>query len=667
MNNFSLKLAWRNIRSNQQLYLPYFLSSVLTIAMFQMMSSLMTNDFVLERSSILPMLFGLGTGVIAIFSVIFIFYTNSFLIKRRKKELGLYNILGLEKKHISRILAVESLIVGGASIVVGILTGVLFGQLAFMFLNYLLRLPVAFDYSFTWGSILMTAALFSGIFFMILLYNMAQVQFSNPIQLLKGSNTGEKEPKSSPILFVIGLVSLFAGYWISLTITDPISALTQFFLAVLLVIVGTYFLFTAGSIIILKALKKNKNFYYQPGPFISVSGMLYRMKQHAIGLANISILSVMVIVAVATTVTLYAGTEETLNNRFPEENNASVRTEFGMTGEELDESATELMDHITRLTNDEGLEIQKNIVFKNINLFGYVENNAFVVKQFEPGGKMPTMLMMLTLEDYNREANQTEMLEEDEAFIRTSGDKMDVKADSEYFELGDQTFKTKELTALPFFLDQNVNLVDTLIVVLPDTETIDEIAAYYNPEKNPYLTNWELSIFWDTNATEDEKQAYAEKMEQSIGDHGQNVGVFYESRSGNRQEWYSMNGGFLFLGIFLGGLFTIGTVLITYFKQVSEGYDDRERIQIMQKVGLDKETTREATRNQLLWMFTLPILTAVIHTAFAYPIIQKMLILFGITSHKLLILCTVGVVVAFSLIYWVIYRITSRVYLRIVE
>lgn len=285
------------------------------------------------------------------------------------------------------------------------------------------------------------------------------------------------------------------------------------------------------------------------------------------------------------------------------------------------------------------------------------------MKPFELGGEMATTLMMLTLEDYNREVNQSIILEEDEAMLQTSG----VKIDSDYFELGDQAFKIKELTDLPSLLDQNTQLVDTLIVVLPDAETIDRIAANYNPEGDPYLMNWKSSLFWETNATEDEKQAYAETMEQSISDHGQIIGVFYESRTGNRQEWYSMNGGFLFLGIFLGGLFTIGTVLITYFKQFSEGYDDRERVQIMQKVGLDKETTREATRNQLVWMFTLPILTAVIHTAFAYPIIQKMLILFGITSHQLLIACTAGVAVAFSFIYWVIYKITSRVYLKIVE
>lgn len=663
MNNFSLKLAWRNIQSNKQLYLPYFLSSALTVAMFQMMASLMASDFVLERSSTLPQVFGLGTIVIGLFSIIFIFYTNSFLIKRRKKELGLYNILGLEKKHISRVLAVESIIVGGASILVGLFIGVLFGKFSFMFLNYLLRLPTAMEYSFSLDSIGLTALLFSGIFLVILIYNSAQVQFSNPIQLLKGSNKGEKEPKSSPILFIIGLVTLFAGYWISLTIQDPISALMQFFIAVLLVIMGTYFLFTAGSIILLKALKKNKKFYYRPGPFISVSGMLYRMKQHAAGLANISILSVMVIIAVSTTATLYAGTEEILNNRFPEENSASIMTEYGMSGQELDQNVNELMNHITTLTNDEGLDVESSIAFKYITLFGFLENNSFRSRNFEIGGDMPTMLMLLPLKDYNREAGESETLEQDELLVGT----VSAERDSDYLELGDRVFKTKEIENLPFFLEAPVNLVETIIVVAPDEETIDEISDYYNVDDDPYFANWKADIFWDTNATEDEKLPYAEKMESSIGEHSLDIGVFYESRSGSRQEWYSMNGGFLFLGIFLGGLFTIGTVLITYFKQVSEGYDDRERIQIMQKVGLDKETTREATRIQLVWMFTLPILTAAMHTAFAYPIIQKLLVLFGVTSHKLLILGTVGVVLAFSFIYWIIYKITSRVYLKIVE
>lgn len=661
--NFSLKLAWRNIQSNKQIYLPYTISAMITVAIFQMMSSLMTNPFVEERSSLLPQLFALGTVVVAFFSIIFIFYTNSFLMKRRKKELGLYNILGLEKKHIRRVLWMESTILGVISIVFGLIVGNLLGQLGFLFLNYLLKLPTAMEYTLSSQSVLFTVILFIGVFFLAFIYNATQVTLANPIKLLKSGKEGEKEPKSSPILFLLGLLSLGAGYFISIRIEDPISALIQFFLAVLLVIVGTYLLFTAGSIIILKMLKRNRSFYYQPGPFISVSGMLYRMKQHAAGLANITILSTMVIIAISTTVTLFVGTEETLSNRFPEENSATIRTNYGTDGATLTTGLDQLTDHVTAITEDENLKIESQLAFKYMNIFGDFNENHFTTRDNNADGGLPQLLILLPLEDYNRTAGESEELAANEILVRTAG----LKEDFDQFELGGRMYDVRELDDLPFFLDANVNLVDTLIAVVPNAQTVDEIAAFYNPNADEYLTNWEANIFWTTNAADEDNVAYSEIINQKIGDHGLDLGVFYESRSANREEWYSMNGGFLFLGLFLGGLFTIGAALITYFKQVSEGYDDRERIQIMQKVGLDKETTRKATRSQIVWMFTLPILVASLHAAFAFPILQKMVILFGITSKMLLLSVTVGVVIGFALIYWLIYRITSIVYLNIVE
>lgn len=661
--NLSLKLAWRNIKSNKQIYLPYTIAAILTVAMFQMMSSLMGNQYVQERSSVLPQLFGLGTVVVAIFSIIFIFYTNSFLMKQRKKELGLYNVLGLEKKHVRKILLIESIIITVLSISVGILVGNLFGQLGFLFLNYLLNLPISMDYTFSLQTMFFTIILFIGIFFCTFLYSAIQVTFSNPIKLLKSSQEGEREPKSSPILFLIGLISLSAGYFISLRIEDPINALIQFFVAVILVIIGTYFLFTAGSIIVLKALKRNKKFYYQPGPFISVSGMLYRMKQHAAGLANISVLSTMVLVAVSTTVTVFVGTEETLSNRFPEENNVTIRTDYGMEGSEVASNMDMLNEQILNLTEREGYTVDENITFKYMNLFGDFDENFFEIREPVAGGSMPQLLLLLPLEDYNRASGQEETLAADEILVRTAG----LEMEEDEFVVGDKVFKTRELENIPFFLDANVNLVDTLIAVVPTTETVDEIARYFNTNADELLTNWEANIFWATNTPDEEKVAYADTISNSLGDHGLDIHIVYESRSGSREEWYSMNGGFLFLGLFLGGLFTIGAALITYFKQVSEGYDDRERIQIMQKVGLDRETTRKATRSQIVWMFTLPLLVASMHTAFAFPILQKMLILFGITSKMLLLLVTFGVVIGFAAIYGLIYLVTSKAYLSIVE
>ncbi|WP_373761446.1 FtsX-like permease family protein, partial [Jeotgalibaca porci] len=324
-NNFYFKMALRNIRANKQLYLPYGISALLTVSMLFQMLSLMSNKFEGMRGvDSLILLFRFGSVIIGIFSLIFLLYTNSFLIKRRKKEVGLYGILGLEKRHVARILFLESLLVGTMTILLGLGLGALLGQLLFLFLNYLLKLPIQMAYSLEPLNFVLTATVFAGIFFIAYLYNVSQVTFSNPIQLLRGEKEGEKEPKSNVLLFILGLLLLGAGYYISLTISDPIAALLNFFVAVLLVIGGTYLLFTSGSIYILKRMKKNQKLYYQPRAFISISGMLYRMKQNAMGLANIAILSCMVIIALATTTAIYVGSENALGSHIATDHQATV-------------------------------------------------------------------------------------------------------------------------------------------------------------------------------------------------------------------------------------------------------------------------------------------------------------------------------------------------------
>lgn len=658
--SFVSKMAWQNIKSNRKLYIPYMIAAGTTVAMFIMMSALLTNRFVQERSAVLTTLFGMGTIVIGIFSLIFIFYTNSFLMKRRKKELGLYSILGLEKKHVNTILGMETVIAGSISIISGIIVGILFGKMSFLILNYVLNFPVEIEYSIGWNTFGLTIALFIGIFFLTMLFNITQVTFSNPIRLLKGGKEGEKEPKSSPILFVLGLLSLGAGYYISLTIADPMSALTQFFVAVLLVIIGTYLLFTAGSIIVLKLLKKNKKLYYKPGPFISISGMLYRMKQHAVGLANISILSVMVIIAVSTTITLFLGTEETLSTRFPSENNVTMSPP-DISGEDLERHAEVLYDRVEQYTEEQNLQVKDRVRYQYVNLFGELKKNIFELGEINAADGM--MALLIPLKDFNQMSAQVYGLKEGEALIYNNGSSLDLDS----FVIAEKEYNAIPLKKVPQILKANTQIVDTIIAVLPTVQDIDEVLNYNNQQPDNTDTQWYADYHWNTTGSEAVKKEYANEINIITQADDLEVSGFYESRETSRQEWYSMNGGFLFLGIFLGGLFTIGALLITYFKQVSEGYDDRERIQIMQKVGLDKQTTRQATHSQIVWMFTLPILTAAIHTAFAYPIIHKLLMIFGIMQHKLLILCTAGVVVAFALIYWIIYRITSKVYLSIVE
>lgn len=655
-------MAWKNIQAQKQLYFPYVLSSIATVAMFTMIASLLMNDFVEEQGATLTTLMGMGAVIVGVFSLVFIFYTNSFLMKRRKKELGLYNLLGLEKKHISSILGLESLLVGGFSIVAGILTGILFGFLSFLLLNYLLRLPVSVSYSISLEIVGLTIILFAGIFLATTVYNIIQISLVNPIQLLKGAKEGEKEPKSSPVVLIIGVVSLIAGYGISLTITDPVSALTQFFLAVLLVIIGTYCLFTAGSIFILKAMKKNKSFYYRPGPFISISGMLYRMKQHAIGLANISILSVMVIIAISTTVTLYVGSEETLNNRFPANNNLSVMTNEDISGEELGEKQAILFDRISEMSNEKNIEISNKRDYRFLDLTSSMEGNVLEVNNSynEPVRMIATVL---PLDDFNQLTGQNRTLSQGEVLVYSAQNKVNTST----LVLGEETYQVEQLEQLPEPLASNNQLLEATYIIAPSVEAVDKMQADYNNDSNNVISYWSSNIYWDIDGDSDTQIEYAADVNNLVENNGLEIGAFFESRAASQQEWYSLNGGFLFLGVFLGGLFTLGAALITYFKQVSEGYDDRERIQIMQKVGLDKETTRKATHSQIVWMFTLPILTAAVHTAFAYPIIQKLLVLFSITSHRLLILCTVGVVGVFALVYWIIYRITSKVYLSIVE
>lgn len=653
-NNFYLKMALRNIRANKQLYLPYGISALLTVSMLFQMFSLMSNGFEEMRGAdSLILLFRFGSVIIGIFSLIFLLYTNSFLIKRRKKEVGLYGILGLEKRHVARILFLESLIVGTVTIVLGLGLGSLLGQLLFLFLNYLLKLPIQMTYSLDPLNYALTAAVFAGIFFIAYLYNVSQVTFSNPIQLLRGEKEGEKEPKSNVLLFILGLLLLGAGYYISLTISDPIAALLNFFVAVLLVIGGTYLLFTSGSIYILKRMKKNQKLYYQPRAFISISGMLYRMKQNAMGLANIAILSCMVIIALATTTAIYVGSENALGSHIATDHQATVYYDEEKTIDAVQADLGKVTERIQ--TDTFGLNISDLESFTYVNIFGIFDGNE--LKQGE--GPTFTGTTLLTAEAMNGLENLSLTLEPNELYLHEAA-----HYPYDTVVIAGETFNVKifDNKLENFMVDTEVG--ETYLFVAPNKETLNRILQKYEENEQGYDTSVTGSVIWNTNTSAEGEMAYADKLRPLIE---KEAIVNYQPRAEMREEWYAMTGGFLFLGIFLGGLFTIGTILITYFKQVSEGYEDRTRFQIMQKVGLDKEMIRDTSRSQVIWMFMLPIIVATTHMAFAYPILYKMLLIFGLNSHPILIGSMAGVVVVFGLIYWVIYRLTARVYYSIVQ
>lgn len=648
---FFSKLALRNIKSNKQIYLPYIFASIATVAMFYMMVALMGNKFVQTRNASLPMLFTIGAVVIGVFSFLFILYTNSFLIKRRKKEIGLYAILGMKKKHVSRILTIESVVTSFSSILLGLIIGHLLGELAFLVLNYALKFGVKMSFPFTLNAVMITIGLFVLIFLVTLIYNITQVTFSNPIQLIKGKQTGEREPKSSITLFILSLLLIGSGYYLSVTINDPLNAMIYFLLAVLLVIAGTYFLFISGSIFILKALKKKKKLYYRPSPFISISGMLYRMKQNATGLANITILATMVIVVVSTTLAVFIGIQGTLDRLYPYENKITYFT---------DVNKEEELQEIQKETEKLGLEVTGTESYSSYSLATQLEDNELIVgDKVNYSAKETFFVNILVQEDYEQMTNQSIDLDSDEMLVYNLKNSDDLTT----LLIGDTTYQIESINKSPIKIDEEVKSPEFIIV--QSNEVRQSIIDYEDQlSENEYPFTTEAMISWNTTGTQEQKKSYSKKLDEILNSKD---GSFYESKELFSDELYNMNGGFLFLGIFLGLLFVFGAALITYFKQVSEGYDDREKFQIMQKVGLDKQMIRKTTRLQIIWMFLLPLVVAVIHVAFAFPLIQKLLILFNVVNTSLVFWCFAGVIVGYSLIYGIIYQVTSKVYYSIVK
>lgn len=655
---FFLRMAVRNLKSNRKFYGPFMVAAAITTAMFFMMISLLEISFV-ESNSSLSALIMIGGTVIGLFSVIFLIYTNSVIQKTRQKELGLYSVLGLEKKHLVRVMFLENSLVACGSILLGVVGGTVFGYLNFLFINYLMQLPVPMEFVFAPLSVLLTALVFAGIFTLLFFFNVLRIIRAKPIHLLRESSAGEHEPKGSWLIFLAGLLFVGAGYWLSLT-TEDVKVFVNLFLAIILVIIGTYGLFTAGSIIILKLMKRNKGLYYQPGPFISISGMLYRMKAHAVGLANISILSTMVIVAVSTTVSMYVGTEDTLASMSPTEHRVTIISS-DQSGELLTEQMGDMQGTIQDFSAERGRQVTDLTLVRMVNLMGSIENNELF--QSDYSFTSPSWdIKLLPQMDFNQLAANSLQLGDEEIGFYTSEE----KAAPETLTIWGQTYAVKVIDDIPESLKNYQSLYETNIIVMPTVQAIDRLNSLTKEDDFPL--NYNASLAFNLNeASQAEDKQYSEELRAFLDTYEADYDFYYQARVEQREEWYIMNGGFLFLGIFLGGLFLIGTILITYFKQISEGMADRERIQIMQKVGLSREMTKKATNAQVLWLFFLPIVVAIIHTIFAFPILNKLLALLGVANQTIVLLSIASVALIFMAIYWLIYKATSKVYLDIVE
>ena len=668
------RLAWQNIKGDRRFFAPYFLALLGNVAAFYIMTALAVDPGMsqLHGAMYVQSFCFMGMFIAAVFSAVFLLYVNGFLMKQRKKALGLYNILGMGKSHIAAVLFFETLFVGGAGIVCGLLTGLLFHKLVTLALYKLLRFAVPFGFAISWDAMARTAILFGVLIGLTLLSNLNKVRVSKPIELLYGSQVGEREPRTKWFMTLLGILTLGAGYYIALRTTNGMEAIAFYFVAVFLVIIGTYCLFTAVSIFVLKALRANKRFYYKTSHFIGVSGMLYRMKQNAVGLANICILSTMVMVMVSGTLSLYLGTQDIVDRQAPSDLTVLVRYDPDE-AEPFDPAAMlRLQEGFIR---DQGYSVSEDLIYSSFTFtVGRLPDGSYTTENdLVTLGTAITTIQVLTQDAYAAATGVSLGLEAGEVAF---GGEEDVLTIHWGTLEGAGSFGRSDLTVaqhLEESLSADAAVSDTSTLVVADTAALMEL---YENQKEAYGedSSWmEWQASFSVDATDEELRAVQQAYNQYVRDDavfggtGKWWSCGWTLRCDVEADAYGLAGGFLFLGIFLGTIFLMATVLIIYYKQISEGYEDKARFEIMQKVGLSREEVRASIRSQVLMVFFLPIAVAAIHILFDFNMVEKLLTLFQVYNTTLTALCTLGTVLVFFLVYGAVYLLTARTYYKIVE
>lgn len=664
------RLAKQNIRNNKSTYIPYIITCIFCIAMIYMMEFLRdcpTLDQAVRQADEVRMIVFTGEIVVEIFCIIFLIYSNSFLMKRRQKEIGLYNILGLERNHIGIVMFLETIITSIGSLAGGIAAGIIGSKLALLLLLKLLHIPSVLGFYISVKGIFTCLFMFGIIFLMILFLNLAKIHLSRPVELLRGNNTGEKEPVAKWLMALIGFICLGAGYYLAVTTESPIKAITIFLLAVILVMAGTYLLFTAGSIVILKFLRCRKSFYYRTGNFISISGMLYRMKQNAIGLASICILSTGVLLMISMTVSIYFGMNDIMLNRYPYDVDMSV------TSISEDECQTAI-EAFEKAIADNKVPVEKSVEEIYLDIVCSKNGDQILIKPANTIRNSDSVLVLSLLDqaEYERLTGISANLNDGEIFAWYPSA---VQKDSVTVDETEFTVK-KWLDKNPLTCGEDAVSDNAVLVVTDeDFKKFDEMRTemYKGVSSAPAGEDLTLHLGLDITGSETDKIDFGTPVMEVVKDLKKNGGLSENSwiTSGIRQQeyesYYADNGSLLFIGIFLGSLFLMGTAMIIYYKQISEGYEDQKRFEIMQKVGLSRREVRSSVRRQILMVFFLPLLMAMLHITMAFPMIRRMLLLFGMTNTKLFIGCTAGTVLIFAVVYGLIYLMTARSYYHIVE
>ena len=669
MSFFYSKFALNNLVKNKKFIIPYVLSAIFTIMSFYILSSLAFGDNLNKLPNGIDatkQVLSLGIIVIAIFSIIFLFYTYSFLVKRRVKEFGLYSVLGMTKKQIAKILVLETIFIAVTTIVLGIGLGIIFDKLMLLVLLKLFSAGVSFGFSITPIAIVFSVLLFGFIYLLLLVYTVIKIARLRIVALLKDENKGEKEPKSRWILALIGLALIGYGYYTAQTVQNPIKALLVFFYAVVAVIIGTYLVFMAVSITVLKIMKNNKNFYYKPKNFISVSGLLYRMKRNAVGLANICILSTMVLVTMGSTSALYAGMEKSYNERFPRQ---LMIAGYNSTSEKL----KEIENNAKLSAKEAGTEVEDMVSYNSLPMVGRLVEDKF---NFESNVGVDLsnvkMIVVLQLKDYNKFANKNKTLESNEILLH-----IDKKGNYNHnsISLNGSDYKIKEkLSEFPGTIGSaTANIMDTYYAVVKDEKEAEKIAAKLTELSSKELEKRGISIGTGTptlqnyvafNIKDTTKEA---KVIENFKKLEKQSGIEIEGKEQNKLTFRGVFASFLFIGVFISLIFVTSQVVIMYYKQISEGYEDKGNFEIMRKVGITDKQIKQSIRSQVLLIFFSPLIIATLHTIVAYPFIEKILRLFLITDSSIFLQALAVTIVVFAIFYLIVYAITSKIYYRIIK
>lgn len=675
---FYPKLAWEGIRKNNRLYFPYILTGSVMVMIYYILSFLIESPAIahMPKSSILLTVLPLGCGVIAVFSLLFLFYTNSFLLRQRYREFGLYNILGMDKRNISKIMLWESVFVAVFAIASGLVAGIALSKISELALLNLLNMEITFDFSIGIKSLYQTPLCFGVIYLLLLFNSLVRVRRAKPLELMKSNKVGERVPKRTWIYALIGVVFLAVAYYLAVSIKNPVRALTTFFGAVLLVIGGTYLIFIAGSVVFCKLLQKNKKYYYKPNHFVSVSSMVYRMKRNGAGLASICILLTMVLVMISSTTSLYFGVEDSLKNRYPSGVNITARFDNinGISDETLDMLKNKIKEHCggnadltgvracqtSGLFTEDGIKIMlddsMDVAFNSYDNIGY--------------------LSVISLEDYNSMMDLNKTLADDECLIYS--ERLSFEWDTFTMEFG-ETYKVKErLGDFKTNGDLNGMVMPTVYLVVKDLYSFAEpVRGLENFAGDPMMVyNWTCGFDLDTaeaeitarsNIYEMFKNLRLEENTDNYPFSSQGYSFSVESRELNRNGIYDLYGSLFFLGIMLSIVFILAAVLLIYYKQISEGYEDHSGFEIMQKVGMTKKDIRKSINSQMLTAFFMPLVFAGIHLTFAFPVISKILMMFGYDNTLLNAVANLVCFAVCGLFYAIVYKITSNAYYTIVS